>query len=253
MFFPRLRRQAKWVFVALALVFAGGFVVFGVGSGSTGISDVLGNIFGNGSSSSSSIAKAQKRVDQHPGDPAAYRALATELEVKNRQLEAIPVLQHYLRLRPNDTDVLSELGSIQTAKARDLAGQAQAAQAEAASSGASNGADLGFRLPSGQSLGATPLTSAITGEATDRATNEQREAIAAAKAAEASYQKLASLSADPTSELELAQAAVNAGDSFTALQAYQRFLVLAPDDPNAPYVKQQVKALKTTLGIGKAG
>src|SRR2546429_2777259 len=34
MFFPRLRRQAKWVFLALAFVFAGGVVFFGVGFGS---------------------------------------------------------------------------------------------------------------------------------------------------------------------------------------------------------------------------
>src|SRR5216110_1456005 len=39
MFFPRLRRQAKWVFVLLVFVFAGGFVFFGVGSGSTGLGD----------------------------------------------------------------------------------------------------------------------------------------------------------------------------------------------------------------------
>ena len=52
MFFPRLRRQAKWVFVLLALVFAFGFVAFGVGSGSTGISDILrGNFFGGGGTS----------------------------------------------------------------------------------------------------------------------------------------------------------------------------------------------------------
>ena len=36
MFFPRLRRHAKWMFVFLALVFGLGFVVFGVGAGGTG-------------------------------------------------------------------------------------------------------------------------------------------------------------------------------------------------------------------------
>ena len=41
----RLRRHAKWVFVFLALVFALSFVLFGVGSGSTGIGDVLQNFF----------------------------------------------------------------------------------------------------------------------------------------------------------------------------------------------------------------
>src|SRR5207253_3560043 len=57
LFFQRIRRQAKWVFVFLALVFAASFVVFGVGSGSTGIGDLLrgnfGGIFGSHSSSGS--------------------------------------------------------------------------------------------------------------------------------------------------------------------------------------------------------
>ena len=39
LFFPRLRRHAKWVFVLLAFAFAFSFVLFGVGSGSTGIGD----------------------------------------------------------------------------------------------------------------------------------------------------------------------------------------------------------------------
>src|SRR2546423_13452764 len=54
MFFPRLRRQAKWVFLLLAVIFAGGFVFFGVGSGSTGLGDLLRgkfNIFGSNSGS----------------------------------------------------------------------------------------------------------------------------------------------------------------------------------------------------------
>ena len=41
MFFPRLRRHAKWMFVLLAVFFAGGFVIFGVGAGGTGIGDIL--------------------------------------------------------------------------------------------------------------------------------------------------------------------------------------------------------------------
>ena len=41
MFFPRLRRHAKWMFVFLALVFGLGFVVFGVGAGGTGIGDIF--------------------------------------------------------------------------------------------------------------------------------------------------------------------------------------------------------------------
>ena len=53
MFFMRLRRSTKPVFIFLALVFALSFVFLGVGSGSSGIGDLLrGNfhLFGGGSS-----------------------------------------------------------------------------------------------------------------------------------------------------------------------------------------------------------
>ena len=41
LFFTRLRRHAKWMFVFLALIFGLGFVVFGVGSDQgTGIGDL---------------------------------------------------------------------------------------------------------------------------------------------------------------------------------------------------------------------
>ncbi len=54
LFFSRLRRHAKVVYVLLAVIFAGGFVFLGVGSGSGGIGDLLqGNFFGNGGSSTS--------------------------------------------------------------------------------------------------------------------------------------------------------------------------------------------------------
>src|SRR5438093_10073341 len=78
MFFPRLRRQAKWVFVFLALVFAIGFVAFGVGSGSNGLSDVLnGNFFGGGGSGTSSqIKDNQKRIQRDPKDLEAYLSLS---------------------------------------------------------------------------------------------------------------------------------------------------------------------------------
>ena len=48
MFFPRLRRQAKWIFAGIAVVFAISFSALGVGSGSTGIGDLFSNgkIFG---------------------------------------------------------------------------------------------------------------------------------------------------------------------------------------------------------------
>ena len=60
MFFPRLRRHAKWMFVLLALVFALGFVVFGVGAGGTGIGDIFRDQ--GGTSSGQSVSDAQKQA-----------------------------------------------------------------------------------------------------------------------------------------------------------------------------------------------
>src|SRR5437763_10257664 len=94
LFFQRIRRQAKWVFVFLAFVFAGSFVIYGVGSGSTGIGDLLrgnfGGVFGGGDSSGvPSITKAQKEVAKNPKSAKAYRDLATAYEQKNQDLGAI--------------------------------------------------------------------------------------------------------------------------------------------------------------------
>src|SRR5919201_4127234 len=116
LFFQRIRRQAKWVFVFLAFVFAGSFVVYGVGSGSTGIGDLLrgnfGGIFGGGNSSGTpSISKAQKEVAKNPKSAKAYRDLARAYEEKNQDLGAIGALESYLRLRPKDAGALRELAA----------------------------------------------------------------------------------------------------------------------------------------------
>ena len=64
LFFQRLRDHAKWAFVLLAVVFALGFVFFGVGSGSTGISDALQNAFNFGNKGGSSISKPPEQGRQ---------------------------------------------------------------------------------------------------------------------------------------------------------------------------------------------
>ena len=73
MFFPKLRRQAKWVFIFLALSFAVGFVVFGVGSGGgAGLGDLLQG--SSGGTSGPSVSDAQKKIDK--GNLVAYKELA---------------------------------------------------------------------------------------------------------------------------------------------------------------------------------
>src|SRR5256885_7842464 len=111
MFFPRLRRQAKWVFLALAFVFAGGFVFFGVGSGSTGLGDLLRgnfNIFGSngGSTTSAAVKSGLKKTQAHPKDPEAWRALATAYSGDGKLAQANKANEHLLKLKPNDTSTL---------------------------------------------------------------------------------------------------------------------------------------------------
>src|SRR5436189_594501 len=112
MFFPRLRRQAKWMFVFLAFVFAAGFVFFGVGSGSTGISDVLQNFFNGSSSSGASASSLRKKAEAHPKEAKPWHDLAVKLEADNKLDDAIVALKRYTTLRPKDQSVLEELASL---------------------------------------------------------------------------------------------------------------------------------------------
>ncbi len=63
MFFPKLRRQAKWMFVFLALAFGIGFVAFGIGgTGGSGISDLF---------------QRSDKLDQRPIGRATHRRRST--------------------------------------------------------------------------------------------------------------------------------------------------------------------------------
>ena len=68
MFFPRLRRQAKWMFLALALVFGLGYVIFNVGGTipGTGLGDILQNA---GSSGAADVGDAEDKVNDNPRTP----------------------------------------------------------------------------------------------------------------------------------------------------------------------------------------
>ena len=73
MFFPRLRKQAKWMFLLLALVFGVGFVFFGVGGNlpGTSLGDILSNSAGTGGGPSES--ELRDRIEENPNNAAAYK------------------------------------------------------------------------------------------------------------------------------------------------------------------------------------
>jgi regulator of sirC expression with transglutaminase-like and TPR domain len=91
-----------------------------------------------------------------------------------------------------------------------------------------------------------PIVQAITAKTNAAVTDAYTKAQASYKEALTAYKQIAALSPkDPTTQLELAQAAEAASDATTAIAAYQAFLKLAPDDPSAPQVKQRIKQLQT--------
>src|ERR671923_791649 len=75
MFFPRLRRHAKWMFLFLALAFGLGFVGFGVGAGGIGVGDVFRDA--GGGSGAPSASEAEQKVLDNPKNAAAFKELAT--------------------------------------------------------------------------------------------------------------------------------------------------------------------------------
>lgn len=245
LFFTRIRKQAKWVFVLLIVAFGLGFVLFGVGSSNLGgLSDIFNGISGGGGSPS--VDKPLKRTQQNPKDAAAWKDLATAYDAKQDYQSAIPAWEQYTTLRPKDDAGLQAL-------AGDLQQQfdAQTNEAALAQSEAQNAQATNFGPPStsplGRALGSTPdpIGSAL-GEA---ANTRFQEALSARQTTATqlvgAYQKLAKLDpAEPSIQLQLGQQAQAAGDTATAITAYQTYLKLAPDEPSAPQVKAQLKQLK---------
>jgi tetratricopeptide (TPR) repeat protein len=247
MFFPRLRRQAKWVFVFLALVFAVGFVAFGVGSGSTGIGDILrGNFFGGGSNSTSSrIKDDQNKIAQNPQNIQAYLDLSGIYQQQQNNAQAISVLKRAQKVAPKNLDVLNQLAGIYRGQAEQARVAAQNAQI-AFFDGTVTPPGLDTSSTLGQALSSDPYSSSLRTKANDA----YSAMVSAYSKAVSAYKQVAAAakgtSQEANAQLQLGSAAELAGDSPTAIQAYTRFLRLAPDSPNASAVQQSLARLRAS-------
>ena len=242
LFFSRIRSHAKWAFVVLALVFAGGFVFFGVGSGNSGLGDVFNNLF-QGGSSGTSISDAQKKVDKNPQDAKAWKELATAFQDKSRTDEAINAWTTYTSLKPKDTAGFAALGALQRSQAESL--QQDAALAQYEQQQAFAGAT--FALPSqtqfGKALGQDPIDQAVQSQVSSSASEKSTAAATAFQAAIATYKRLANLRPkDAGVQLDLAQTAESAFDSKTAIAAYERAAKLLPEQ--AAQIRARIKQLR---------
>ena len=239
MFFPRLRRHAKWVFLFLAIAFALGFVGFGVGAGGVGFGDVFR---GSGSSSGiPSVSDAQKRVDENPKDAQAFRDLATALPGRrHRRTRRSTRSRATSGLRPKDADALRELAGLYLVQVSDAQQKYQIGRAP--------NPRTSLRRPrcsSSSTWGAARSTwtrsrTAVSSVVSQDSNAALSDAQQAASNAVATYKKIAALSPnDPTVQLELGEAARNAGDAATAIAAYEKYLRLVPtNDPTAREVRR---------------
>jgi tetratricopeptide (TPR) repeat protein len=250
LFFQRLRNHAKWAYVGLAAAFVLGFVLLGVGSGSTGLSDMFQNAFHFGSSGGTSISKLESKAGKHPQDATAWRDLATAYETKQRTQDAVNALERYTALRPKDTDALGELASQYTTLAQTDVTDYQNAQADASAASPSSvyappaNTVFGkiFNDPKGLQ---DPIGAVASQEAQNRASTAYSNYQVAQKSAETAFQKLAKLTPkDVTVQYQLGRSAQAAGDLKVAIKAFQRFLKLSPNDVDAAQVKQLLQAAK---------
>lgn len=255
MFFPRLRRQAKWAFVLLAVMFAGGFVFFGVGAGGSGIGDYLADLFNRQPTATGDVSldDAKARVAESPKDAEAQLTLANAAQAAGETGTAISALEAYLELRPRDADALQQLAGLYEIRASDA--QERAANAELESQATA----FQQELQAGAGKLGTPLFSApISNELQQAATTSSTAALtemqeAYRKEAETYRRLTVLLPDDPTMFFELGRTSQLSSDVETAIGAYEQFLELAPDDPNASIIREQLKLLKAQQGAGIGG
>jgi cytochrome c-type biogenesis protein CcmH/NrfG len=250
MFFPMLRRQAKWVFVLLALVFAGGFVFFGVGSGQGGLGDVLQGWLGTGGSAGGpSISKLEAQTRENPKDATAWHELGTAYAGDQKTDQAIAALQRYTALRPKDPDGLQELAAQYERKLQDISAEATgdplltAAAADRSSFVPPSTTPLGQAYTDTNALG-DPVDSAVQSLASQRQTEYQQRLVEAGQKKADVYKRLVEVDpTDPATQFQLAQAAQYVGDTATAIAAYKQAKKLDPQSYGA-YADQALKVLE---------
>ncbi len=241
LFFMKLRKRAKFVYVILAVLFAVTFAFLGVGSGSGGLDQLFQglNIFHRGGNP---VSKAQKHIKDHPKDPNGFRELATAYESKGDNGNAISALQQYTSMKPKDVKSLSELAGLQMNQATDYVQQYQAAYKNRQLLTPSQSF-----LPTGKlgtALG-TNQVEQVQGQRADAAVQDlQQRTQLAYNGAVSSYEAVTKLTPnDSNAWFSLAQAAQQAGNYTSAVTAYKRYLKLNPESTSRSQIEALIKQL----------
>jgi tetratricopeptide (TPR) repeat protein len=249
LFFSRLRRHAKVMYVLLALVFVFSFVLLGVGSGSNGISDALQSFFGRntGSSLSSQIGDKQQAVARSPQDVSLYLDLAGLYQSDNQEAKALATLRKARQVAPKDLDVINRIASIYGGQAGRAADDYRAAYAVYAQN-VTNAPGLDTSSALGQALTSDPYSQGLQTQLNDAYTKVTSAYQKVAGVYKQAAQVAKGTSEEPNALLQWASAAQSANDVTTAIVAYKRFLDVAPDNANAPAVRQTLAQLQASVG-----
>jgi len=244
-----MRRQTKWVFAFLAIVFAGSFVFLGVGSGGSALTDFLnGNIHLFGSGGGPSEKSLEHKVAKDPTNAKLRLQLAQLFAKNNHYDQAISAYGAYLKMKPSDTSAMQELGTVYAGKVQELQSAVQSPPTPpiAAINGVtpiSSNSTLGTAIASlaPVEFGAPVLQA---GEATQLQTLLGK----AVQKHVGVYLRIAKRTpGDSSLFLAAANTAGTDGDITLEIKLYRQFLVKYPSDPLAPDIKRQVKKLEKQL------
>ncbi len=252
LFFGRLRTHAKWMFVFLAVVFGLSFVILGVGSGSTGISQVLQNFFSGSSASGPSLSSLQKKTVAKPegrGRVARVREQAAAERPAGRCSHRAHDLHEAEAEGPERAAPagrhLPAAGAGLGQPLRARAGQTPRRSRPPRSSQPKTSSKLGKAL----ATLTNPIATAVSSQTSSQTSNDYTQVITYLSEREQAYEKLAKLAPnDATTQYSLAQAAQDASDTKTAIKGYKAFLKLAPSDSQAPAARAAIKQLKAQAG-----
>lgn len=254
MFFPKLRRRAKWVFLFLALAFAFSFVFFGVGAGGSGIGDYLSDLLNRPvSSGTPALDDAQEAVAERPNDPQARLDLARAAQAEGDVDLAVAAFQEYRTMRPEDTDAMRTLVALYQTQIAEAQQRATIASNEAAEASLPNTfapQDSEFL----QELTTNPLTASLSARAQERANAANAEVQSLSFAQIGVFAELTELvDDDPLLFLQYANAAETAQDYEAAIGAYEAYLELQPNSPNAEQIEERIDTLKAVSEVNPAG
>jgi tetratricopeptide (TPR) repeat protein len=251
LFFSRIRRQGKWIFAIIALLFILSTILLGVGTGFGGLQDIL---ISQSAPGGVSADEAREAIAKNPRDADAYRDLSTALQAEGKLDEAVPPLARYVRMSPNDIDARRELAGLYLRQADRWRTQAQIAQIQIQNEapGLTFQPDPSSKI--GQALTSDQLTQALTTTLNTQLNEALTKMQAAYRNAVGVYKQLAKAQPqDAAVQFELAQAAEAASDIPTAIAAYKAFVKLAPDDQSAAAVRERIKQLEASVPAGGGG